>query len=197
MRRQLAGGFGADLFGENAIDSSPSFSAYLAAWTQGCTAVQIVSPSPSGSEKWSVLSVTIAANLQFVYVNNSPLYGKLGKVIAGLILNPSLSQGGAIQTVPMIPLPTDQALLGVMWDGNIDPMPPGRLAATNGGPALPISATVNPPLAIELPSSGEEIGVGIWITPSLYGTPAIFSSPAQAGLRVLNAQYVVDYDDGQ
>jgi hypothetical protein len=159
-------------------------------WTPGSTIIDPVPLSPTLADKYSIVSWQISFQGGYFYTA-ARSFGKLPKVIGGLVRTPQQTQGagpGALNpfTAAALPLATDLSLLSVLWDGDQDPMFP--VAPVVGPiPSVPTvgGLTLQVPLVI---ASGEGVAIGLWITPSLTQNLQIF---------ITNATYTVNYDDGK
>lgn len=169
-------------------------------WSPGGTIIdRINNLKPQRNQDWSVISVTLQAQLTFVTPGR--IYGKIGKLLAALVTDPTVTQatagpgsGGQPWANPMLPLPQDMTLSVDLWNPVSDPLPPADIitgSATQAN-ALNVTATIAPPVPIDL-VSGIDIGVGIWMLPALYGWST--ASSVGMGLVVYNARWQVNYDD--
>src|SRR5947209_2585350 len=117
----------------NTIDSGPitpsgqTVPAFTSQYTLGTTIIDQPSLQTVGRH-WKLLSVAFRATLAYGG-GFEPVYGKFGKVYAGLdisgILNPTsqlLANTGSIP--PWQDLPNDVSLVSTLWDPAIDPLPP-------------------------------------------------------------------------
>jgi hypothetical protein len=195
MRRTLPGQFPGVGFMQDTW--ATSVAGNTSGWTQGATLMAVNTTSSSGIPKGHILSISIYARL-FMLQTSTRLYGKLGKIIAGVTLDgPAQSGwGGGYQDFrqPMQLLPADATLLASLWDPALDPLPPGG----NGQdvfPYLSLSAIVSPPVPLDIRDQ-ESMGIGIWMTPSLLGPQTLTLSNLATGLYMYGAKYVINYDDG-
>jgi hypothetical protein len=177
-------------------------------WTPGNTIYAAPAITPNISQSWKLQSIGFTA---YMALNNTtPIYGKLGKIVGGLML-PTLSpspstpgrQLGAGQPYTtgagmMEPLP-DPAITTTMWDPGTDPLPPNRFAAPTLGfvPAtlLPIQANLQLPSPIDL-YDGYPLTVGLWIFPSLVATRLSIGANTYYEMDLFNASYTLTYEDG-
>jgi hypothetical protein len=168
--------------------------ALASVWSPGATLIDLVGLTPSLTQKWSLLSVSVTANLLLCVSLGVPVFGKLGKVIMGLLLNsgsPTLGAAGSSYVTPMLALPRDGSLAVPIWDPAVDSLPPIVPSNLTATATLPISGSIAPPQPVPI-SEGQGLAVGIWLTPSLLGAYA----SGLAFLQVSAASYNVNYDDG-
>jgi hypothetical protein len=174
-----------------------------AAWTSqrtpGATIIDTNSViTPTQQQRWTLTNVSFTGYLGFLN-GFSPAYGKLGKIVAGLLLeNAQRYQNPTPWITPMLPLPPDSSLTADLWNPENDPMPPvmGEPIPSQQPPLsslLSVTTVIAPPFPIPF-TPGGNLGVGMWMLPSLIG----FSVAASyvAGLIMFGANYVINYDDG-
>lgn len=163
-------------------------------WTPGATLIDNVNLSPLPNQKWSLLSVYIRGYPGIILPPQG--YGKLGKIYGGLLLfeEQPTTQGPSQEPYQnFTPLPS--SLLAPLWDPNSDPLPTQMIPGVT-----PTNTTTQAACQIELPQPldiqpGQQLRVGMWIMPSLFGSAATVN-PGQGFLLVTNANYTVQYDDG-
>jgi hypothetical protein len=143
--------------------------------------IQLVPPATT---TWTLLGITVTADIAFS--NAQPVYGKFGKVLAGLVLGQAQ---GPQQAALQMPLPSNQGGLGALWDPAVDPLPPSNPSTGGILPALPVTMQITLPQPIPI-YQGELICAGLFMLPSLLGSANL------AGLIVCDAGYTVTYDDG-
>jgi hypothetical protein len=201
------------------VTNFPNGDSIASEWTDGATMfVPSVLGGPGISQGWSLLSVSIQGYLALISWDNifAPTstyqsFGKLGKIVAGLILDEPLQQSSGVffsATAPfteaMVPLPSDGTLVDTLFDPDVDAMPPqmvqGQIGenvfTVNGIVMLPVSVTIQPPNPIDIIAATPPT-LGIWMTPSLLGVNNLTQSTAQfIGLTLMNGSFTVDYDDG-
>lgn len=193
-----------------------SNTAYASAYTPGATLIDAVELNPTLMQSWAILSVGFQAYLGLVadYVQgggNIPLFGRLGRLIGGMALNgtPTFASIGYPPTGPVfpvpyqssiLPLPADPSLYATLWDPGSNPLPPqapnifdnpqlapGSMLSVSGSVSLPVPRPV---------LTNQQVAVGLWLTPSLLGSP-VNPSPrtSYAGLVVAFASYTVTYSN--
>jgi hypothetical protein len=174
-------GLPVNLEDQAAIVTSPN-------WTPGATLIDQMAISPPAGQSWTIASYTISfAGAIFSSGIAVRSFGRLGKLLAAIMLGAAPTPAGAI--TPMRALPTDLSTAVTLWDGSQDP-PFGQLTGI-GGPAtfpnVPIigGESLAQPIAV---GPGEQISLGLWLTPSLIQGVEIY---------IINAQYTVIYDDGR
>jgi len=161
-------------------------------WQAGATLIDLLTVSPLLSQRYSILNYTITFQGSYFTGNTSPAYGRLPRILGGLVRSPQTTQGTALddngQKVPyttgMQQLPSDTSLVSTLWDGTVDPMFPGPKTVE---PTIPTTVTTSLPLPLAI-DPGERIGVGLWLTPGLTKNLQLF---------VQLATYVLTYDDGR
>lgn len=173
---------------------------------------------PVANQKWTIQSVSVRSQLTMVDlsseisvgVSNSAIFGKLGKIIAGLIVDNAgvavVQQGGFVQTSNgLINFPPDLTLTTTLFDPDVNELPPddAGVGFSQNMPFLTVSCVLIPATPIELTAGMLAPSIGIWILPSLIGNAGpvtlIGHSPPgswQRGIAVCNSQYAVNYDDG-
>lgn len=168
-------------------------------WSPGATQIDAVALTPTLTQDWTLLSVSVTAFLTSEFFMN---FGLLGRLIMALLPNSqptSKAQSGGFPALPwvapMLPLPADMSLAATLWDGNNDSAPPQY---SSPGAGLPVSGTVSAPVPIPI-RAGQTLGVGLWLTPMLMGSndETSIDYPLTPQVLVVNATYNVNYDDGQ
>lgn len=178
----------------------------LAQYSSGATQIDIaLLGGPKIGQKWTLYAVSVQGLLAFLIENGLPaLGGRLGRILAGVFIGQSVQEttiaavGDSPYSQSLLPLPKDVTLVSEMWGPETDPMPPSfsnvSVAASNQ--ALPISTTISPPVPRQL-LPGEQVGIGVWMEPSLYC--ASLNSGASVtyfGLQLQQQRYSITYDDG-
>lgn len=187
----------------NLLDTYPAIGGTGATpgWSTGATLVDQLQLSPPMIEQWTLQQVSISAQLLLApdAGNIGPIYGKLGKILAGLAVGTTQTNGDAFYANfdRLVQLPADRTALTTLWDPANDPLPSTQ--AEFAGPSytvqpLYVSATVSPPFPLKI-AQGESIGVGLWMLPSLIGIAAP-NAGADWQMIVSDAEYAVIYDDG-
>lgn len=152
-------------------------------WTAGNTIIQPLGVQPPLGERWNILGWAITFEGMMHFSLASPRYGKLGRVIGGLVR-------GAItdptNSNPMTPLPGDASLLTTLWDGDTDSAWPTLDPVTLVVARDPIYTFMGLQAPLEL-LPGQQLSIGMWLTPSL---------TAATERYVTNARWDVYYDDG-
>lgn len=196
--RRAAGVFrqAGNLIGANIEDTfATNGTPYNAVYTQGSQQVDNVQLTPSLTQNWKLLGLSVTAYIGLFYgaAGGIPLYGRLGKLHAALLPQGTPQTPGG--PVPYAALPPDNLIL--LWDGSNDtaprqvssgssPIPQSTLQAVSGDIQLPVPIPIN---------AGQQVAVGLYLEPSLIGTPS--ATVAIVGLGVFESTYVVNYDDGQ
>lgn len=198
MRRQTNGIFsgGGGPNGNWIFDYIPGTpAANQSSYSAGATMFAPISNiATTGTAKPKLLSVSATANLTFIM--STALFGKLGKVRMGLVLDvPPPGTWGNPRV--MAPFPDDPSLMTDMWNPANDPMPPitPNAVITSQPQTFFISGEILPPVPLDIPTE-QDISVGIWITPSLLAPRAALPLNTVIGLLVGNATWSVNYDDG-
>lgn len=186
--------------------------AFISVRGGGATIVDLLNLSPTPQQKWTLQSIAIQAYMLIETeqgaTGTGPIYGKLGKIVGGLLLPPtdnvSPSGNSSFPTDrPMRRLPADPSLIVDLWNPAVDPLPP--IAAALSSPVtsqsapsrmLPISGIIQLPQPLPL-EPGVEIGVGIWIEPSLVGFANSYNTEVDFLIEVRRATYAIAYDNGQ
>lgn len=161
----------------------------------GATQLDVLQLLPTQGERWAIQSVSVQA--QLAYLTADQTFGKFGKLIMGLVPSgaESIQSSFTLANPPVfLPLPKDSSMTAVMWDPAVDQMPPVGDFSNIPQPTnlLPVFGQVAVPIIRPL-ESGDNMGIGMWLTPSLIGSR--LASIGSAGLQVYNAQYTVVYDD--
>jgi hypothetical protein len=160
-------------------------------WTAGATLIESVARQAPLGQVYSVVGWSICCTPIFAAPDpDSSPFGKLGKIVGGLVhMSPTPTDpaklGGA-WVAPMIPLPDNTSGLATVWDGSSDPMIPASGPTIQATEFVPLTVAYSPPVPIEL-YPGDDIQIGLWITPSLSQNSII---------AVTNASYSVVFDDG-
>lgn len=165
--------------------------AYEAARSPGATLIDNANALAIGKQ-WKLLSVSVQAYLTFQVVQSC--YGLLGKIIAGVDTSGQLSitnNGTSPYTPTFLPLPSDATLTQTLWTPDSDPIPP----APGITPGLAVYSIVTLPVPITV-FAGLQILVGLWMLPSLIGTPVAGVLGAVNNLLVQNGTYLLNFDDG-
>ena len=169
-------------------------------WTTGRSMINSIGQQSLGSKPFNVIGFSVSAYLLY-YAQASTtqnVYGKFGKIVAGLTTSPTLVSNtstpgaGALSFLSVDGihgLPADQTMLSDLWDPSVDRLPPGTL-----GPAtletysslLPVSCQVSLPQPVTM-QAGSNFSVGWWQFPSLI-------SAALQTIIVLGAQYSIALD---
>lgn len=198
MRRSISNPFtgGGGPNGQWLFDYVPGTpAAFQSVRTAGATMFQpITNVASSGTAKPKLLSVSAHATLTFVM--STPAYGKLGRVVMGLVLD-TPPPGTWGNPLVMAPFPNDQTLMADMWNPVIDAMPPVTPnAVTNLQPTtFNITGQISVPISLDVRQE-QEITLGIWITPSLLAPLVALPLNTVMGLLLGNTSYSLNYDDG-
>lgn len=181
--QQLPGAFKVDpTFGFCCLDqiNLNAVPAYSHVRTPGATVINSVTPTQQINQQWSLQSIGIQAFLALVMGINHNLVGKLGKIVAGLLLptNPQPTTSG-LQNFSSILLPLpDPTLTVTLWDPETDQMPPVYPHGVGLDPTLKTSLSgflsIGQVLQLQQPvdlEPGETVGIGIWMLPSLLARP--------------------------
>lgn len=214
-----SGVFPIDSWGNALVDSIDTPGNLESVWTPGALSVQPLAINPRISQKWKLLGISVNGALN-LGITGAGLFGKLGKLSMGLYTPPqnipstlySWSFFHIVEqfyTAPYIgsqtPLPTDSTLTTDIWTPDADPLPPVSLVTaladvpysiTPSSPFLPVSTSLLPPNPLDL-EPGEDIGLGVWFTPSLIGINNLNVEVQGFFLALSNLNYTMTYDDGQ
>ena len=199
---QVNGSFRSDTNGCNAVDISrvPGGSVQ---WSPGSTIIDTATLTPQSNQNWTLQSLSIQAYLNLFRAQNAFAFGKFGKIIWGLSLpqqSQSQSQNVSTPALPytqgLLPLPQDSTYTGILWDPDADPLPPTSITAfpSNNSPINGNFLSVGRTIQIQNPFAiipGQQINIGIWILPSLWGT--IAGSNDELALGVYRATYNLTY----
>lgn len=164
-------------------------------WTPGATAITPVSLATPLSQIWQIVawSLTFTPLIGF----GAGCAGKIGRLIAGLQTSSNQTRGNiAGSHVPwstsQLPLPNDATLITPVFDGGTDPAPAAWDFVNIPATAPPITITY--PLQIPLSlDTGDSLGFGMWMLPSLIHMGALTSYT----FSVLNPQFALMVDDGE
>lgn len=163
--------------------------------TQGGYTIVPLSAQPTLSRPWTIMGWALQAKGVLVRKIQggtlAPPYGQLGKVYASLMVGSGLPPTGPAVT-PFIP-PPSQALqnLALLWDGSVDP--PFPWGSDDQPPAGGFIQTVQ---ALPIPQqlqSGEQLAIGLWLTPSIVG-PAVSAGAGSLSIAIYNVSYSVTYE---
>jgi len=180
-------------------------------WTLGKTITRpAILGGPTQEQFWQLISVSVEANLVWVWDNTNvglTSYGKLGAILCGLSLDEVIAtQSGNQYQSYVLPVPMDTTLVTTLWDPQQHPFPPTVLSQAGGGvPAqspqnsLALAASIMPTAPMKL-LPGVSPVVGIWMLPSLLGLLTLSGSggvPNGIGLDIGGAaRFTINYDDG-
>lgn len=158
-------------------------------WTSGASLIDDVSIQPPLGQAWSIAAWTVrCVGLLEVPLSGTPSYGKLGRLIGGLVRGAAptpFSAVGLPYANPLVPLPIDTTGLAVIWDGDSDPAFPISTSAPGTLQPVMFANNLSSPIVVQ---SGDRVQIGLWLTPSLAQNVA----PG-----VINATYTITVDDGQ
>ena len=205
MKQTISGAFPKDANGFIAQDWARAPGALdTPVRTFGAAAAQQLSPLaavvPTTTPKATLLSWSVSAYLGFTTTPNADaVFGKLGKIVAGL--SPTavgLVRGANNQpwSVALPAAPADATLTETLWDPASDQLPPSLNNTTPQPPngLLPVIASQNLPNPWPL-DPGALPWIAIWLWPSLLGISA-GGNLDFVGLSLLYGSYTVNYDDG-
>lgn len=181
-------------------------SAFTSVWTGGQSSVQqLQGVTPSRTEEWSLIGVTITALLLFFLglypgggAPGTSIYGKFGKVIALIwadTANPSPGYSYQAAELPAFPLGQID-----LWDPATDMMPPtfrspGPFAISpSPGGALQVTKTLLLPAPFTIVEQ-TQLFFGVWMLTSLLGW-RVQNVNAAFGLCLYNCRYSMLMDDG-
>jgi hypothetical protein len=191
--------------GDIAVSDSMAFNgnSYQSFWSPGNTIIVTPEITPKINQKWELLSIGFVGYL--TVRTNTSCFGKLGAILGGL---PSPSNNGAptpkisgtftdgpsvSANGVMLPLPNPN-LSVPLWTPDSDPLPPTYNPAGGAPPTLPVSATLQLPNPIDL-YDGYPLSVGVWIKPSLLGTPST-NGAAYFEIDITALSFTLTYEDG-
>lgn len=153
------------------------------------------------NQQMSLLGVGVTAGIALNMVG--ALYGKLGKIVAGILPATQGDVTTAYQPQVLLPLPNPN-LTFTIWDPAVDDLPP-QYGSSNFLPPNPPAANqvlqVFGTLLLPSPITvdpGEPPTIGLWVLPSLLGANTIDSGFGFWAwqIAVYNAKYTLTYDDG-
>lgn len=156
-----------------------------ASWSSGAYRLLRLDAQPTLARPWTVYGWGIQfKGFFFAPAGSSQAYGKLGTVLASLIIGGSLvsASSGTFQPPAQNALPN----LVTVWDGASDP--PFPFLASNTS-AAPIGGSVQTIQQLPQPtplSAGDQLAIGLWMTPMLVG--------GQLQLFLYNLTYTVNYE---
>jgi hypothetical protein len=157
-----------------------------AAWTNGVFTTLPIPDQPTLVSPWTVYAVAFQAKGVLQPTGGTARFGRLGRLLAGVIplYSAGTQHGGGFSGNPYLdPPPAATPSLITLWDGSQDPPFP----YWQSGPAPTggfVNGTVEFPNPIQL-VSGENIGIGAWLTPSL---------TYQLAVSILTLAYTILYD---
>ena len=177
-------------------DSTPNLgNGVQSEWTRGANIIAGVSSQPSLMAPWTVTGWSVRFLGQLVSFANAGGYGALGEVWGGLVLgSPTPTSPGPLQlpwASPMGPFPNDLSTFTKVWDGaQSAPFPRAdglsTQTATAGAPPRYSELTFPLPIPVTM-QPGDQIGIGLWLTPAL-----VFNTITQ----IRGASWSISYDDG-
>lgn len=159
-------------------------------WQTGAALIDPVPIQPPLGERWSIVNAIIQFNGALAYVNSPGWFGRLGKLIGGLARSATPTQdpsGRQWVNSSLVSLPSDKSALSVLWDGAQDPAFPGFIFPSTPPVDSPVVGSISPPIPLEV-TSGDQLFIGLWLTPSLVQNVAIW---------IYGATYTIVYDDGK
>jgi hypothetical protein len=115
--------------------------------------------SPTPTQDYKLISVSIQANLYYQTAGSSSVGGRLGKIRAGLILQPPINNqivGVNAVTNGVIQYPPDLTLVDDLWNPAEDNMPIVFVSIGAQGSNL-IDLNIQPPEPIDL-TPGQPVG---------------------------------------
>lgn len=183
----------------NCVDASPASSLYQSIRSPGATLIDVATPGSQINQVWTLQSVGVRADIALQ--GGVRLYGKLGRILTGIVLPPNAqatpgsSIGAAVQpwVSPLLALP-DPTLTAPLWDPVNDVLPPlsANQLPINAAPSnfLQVSTAIQLPQPVDM-RPGDPIGLGIWILPSLIGSP----TSGFLNVLVYHATYVLVYEE--
>lgn len=185
--------------GANLADGPPS---PVGGWTSGATIIDSLTLQPQPRDKWTILGYSVRAllfiNPQSMGPTNIRQFGKFGKIKTAIVSGTDYNGTTGFATfpivVPVLPLPSDETVEADIWDPAIDPLPPQQLI---GNPGLPITASLVLATPIPLPEGSQDLGIGMWMLPSLLNAGNVLTTVNFPALVVQQAVYSVVYDDGE
>lgn len=188
--------------------------------TKGATRIVEITNKPTLLEKWSIIGWTVRLRIGLI-IGQLPVYGTIGDLWAGMIINnPQNSDGGTLvtnqpplwigrtealssnlfTTISPPSLPSDLSTFSKVWEGRTDPIVPlpgtGTVDTTASDCTL-IGITYPFSLPIDV-RNADRLQFGLILTPSLIGGAAdIHAVTNQVEFIVKTASFSVLYDDGR
>jgi hypothetical protein len=161
-------------------------------WTNGASIIAPVGAGPGLMNPWSILGWGISFLGQLIRPTGLlGFYGRLGEIWGGLVVgSPKVTLGPVPWISPLIGLPGDLSTLSKIWDGSVDPPFPRADGPTAVAtvPNVPKYSQFTYPLPIPVAMQpGDQIGIGLWLTPSLVLNNTI---------QLADADWSISYDDG-
>jgi hypothetical protein len=157
------------------------------AWSSGATVIEQIAVQPPLGEIWSVLGWAIT--MRAFMLTGSNAYGKLGRIVGGIVhMQPTPTdpaKNGGAWVNPQLAFPNNSTGLNVIWDGQTDP------ALRSIYSPYPSSTELQGELMLPVPIElypGDDIQIGLWITPSL---------AQNVQIAVAYANYTVTFDDNR
>lgn len=159
-------------------------------WTNGAQTIGRITSQATISKPWTIYGWSIQGQgLLFARNLGVQCYGRLGKLLAALIVRGSIAP---VWSKSPFVAPDGDALKNLIqiWDGSQDaPFPWGpEFPFDIGQPTPPTGGQFQ--ITTQLPqpqrmNPGEQVGLGLWLTPSLV---------ANTGITIVNASFTVLYD---
>jgi len=179
--------------------------AYQSAWTAGNTTIGYPPVSSQINQKWTLQAIGIGGLLARINTQGA-IFGKLGKIVGGLLLPTTPINTLAYALDTLLPLP-NPALTFDVWNPAIDALPPEYDVQSGSLLVPPTPPAVNQALAIDgqlqLPTPleldpGQSPAIGLWMLPSLVGSSFLVGGVPgwNYKMAIYNATYSLTYDDG-
>lgn len=165
-------------------DNVPNPGGSNVGWTLGGTVIEGLPLQPSLLAPWTIEGWTIGFDLLAFWSVLAPIYGRLGNICGGLCEQQRTPD--SFWRNKVLPFPVNASLVTQIWEGDQSPCPP---IINGGGPIYGTPPRIN--LTYPLPQpvivqQGDQLSIGIWITPSL---------TANLQLVLLNATWSIAYEE--
>lgn len=187
--------------------------------TKGATRVVEITNKPTLLEKWSIIGWTVQLRIGLI-VGQLPVYGMIGDLWAGMLINnPQNNNGGVVvtnavplwqtrvealssnifATIPPPSLPTDLSTFSKAFQGSSDfiALLPGTATVDVSESDCTLIGTTYPfslPISVR---NADRLQFGLILTPSIIGGAAdVHALTNQVEFIIKTASFSVLYDDG-